>query len=183
MKLESLIEDKYYHIYNRGINGCVIFTNNANKQYFLNLFKKYLSTYVSPFAYCLLSNHFHLVIRIEAEPKLVTQAFSNLFNAYAKTFNKREERTGSLFEKHFKRIELTQEKHLQSLILYVPLNPKMHFGEDFENYIFSSYSSLISKKETLLKREEVLNLFENRENFIITHRNKNVEIEEKFRLE
>jgi REP element-mobilizing transposase RayT len=116
MELETLEKDYYYHIYNRGINADIIFANEANKVYFLELYKKYLTEKVSTLAYCLLSNHFHFLIRVEKEPKDVTQAFSNLFNAYAKAFNKQQNRTGSLFEKHFKRIRLDSEEYLKKLI-------------------------------------------------------------------
>lgn len=115
MKLETLEKDHYYHIYNRGINADVIFVKDANKVYFLELYKKHLAEKVSTFVYCLLNNHFHFLIRIEKEPKEVSQAFSNLFNAYAKAFNKQQRRTGSLFEKHFKRIRLHTEEYLRIL--------------------------------------------------------------------
>ena len=106
MKLEILEENCYYHIYNRGINGCEIFKNRDNYAYFLKLFSKYLIPHVSVFFYCLLKNHVHFVIRIDVDEKIVSQGFSNFFNAYAKAFNKAHNRTGSLFEKHFKRIIL-----------------------------------------------------------------------------
>jgi hypothetical protein len=57
--------------------------------------------------------------------KEVTQGFL-IFNSYAKSFNKQQDRTGSLFEKHFKRIRLNDESYLKHLILYVHLNPKHH---------------------------------------------------------
>jgi len=66
-----------------------------------------------------MNNHFHLVIRLNTQEKEVTQAFSNLFNSYAKAFNKQINRTGSLFEKHFKRIKLKDETYLKQLIVYV----------------------------------------------------------------
>jgi REP element-mobilizing transposase RayT len=91
MKLEVLEKDCYYHIYNRGINGVNIFENEANKVYFLKQFSRYLSDKVSVLAYCLMNNHFHLLIRLDSEEKEVTQAFSNLFNSYAKAFNKQTE--------------------------------------------------------------------------------------------
>ena len=74
-----------------------------------------------------MNNHFHFVIRLNIEEKEVTQAFSNLFNSYAKAFNKQTNRTGSLFEKHFKRRKLKDENYLRHLIMYVHLNPKHHF--------------------------------------------------------
>ena len=111
MKLDILEKDAYYHIYNRGINGCDIFENNDNDTYFMNLFSKHLSSQINIYAYCLLKNHFHFVIKIDNDGKIVTQKFSNFFNAYAKAFNKQQSRTGSLFEKHFKRIRLQSDKY------------------------------------------------------------------------
>ena len=110
MKLEILEKDKVYHIYNRGINGETIFNTDENKRYFLKLYLKYLECKVETFAYCLMDNHFHFVFQINNE-KEVTQALSNLFNAYAKAFNKQNNRTGSLFEKHFKRIKIENEEY------------------------------------------------------------------------
>ena len=103
MELEVLEQDKVYHIYNRGINSETIFTSDENKRYFLKPYLKYLENKADTFSYCLMDNHFHFVIRIINESE-ITQALSNLFNAYAKAFNKQNDRTGSLFEKHFKRI-------------------------------------------------------------------------------
>ncbi|MEP6260953.1 MAG: transposase [Gillisia sp.] len=134
MKLESLEKEHYYHIYNRGINGTTIFAGDENKRYFLALMKKYLSNNVSVFAYCLLGNHFHLVVKIDSDEKKVTQQFSNLFNAYAKAFNKMYSRTGSLFEKHFKRIKLHNDDYLRQVIIYTHLNPKNHYNLDYETY-------------------------------------------------
>lgn len=170
MKLESLKKDKYYHIYNRGINGTDIFTSDGNKEYFLQLYKKHLGEKVSTFAYCLLKNHYHLAIRIDSDPKEVTQSFSNFFNAYAKAFNKAENRTGSLFEKHFKRIELESEKYLQQLILYIHRNPQEHFGISPEEYQFSSFQEVKCERSNLVNRQEVLTLFGGKENFLVVHK-------------
>ncbi len=173
MKLEVLEEDHYYHIYNRGINGENIFISDDNKTYFLKLFLKYLSAKISVFAYCLMDNHYHLVIRIDDEPEVVTQSFSNLFNASAKAFNKQNNRTGSLFEKHFKRIKLINEDYLKQLIVYVHLNPTYHLNIDYRNYVFSSYKTILSTKRTKVKRQEILNIFGGLDNFIFCHKQKN----------
>lgn len=183
MKLEVLEKDNYYHIYNKGINGTDIYFTEENKYYFLQQLDKYLSDKISIYAYCLMDNHFHLVVRIDEEVKTVTQAFSNFFNSYVKAFNKQNDRTGSLFEKHFKRILLENEEYLRNLILYVHLNPKHHLDLKFEDYKFSSYQSFLSQKETKLKREEVLNMFGGIENFIFCHNQKNDLLTEKYTFE
>jgi len=183
MKLEVLEKDGYYHIYNKGINGCLIFENDENKNFFLKQFSKYLSETISIFAFCLMDNHFHLVIRLNEDEKIVTQGFSNFFNSYAKAFNKENGRTGSLFEKHFKRIKLNDEEYLKQLILYVHLNPKYHLDLKFEEYKYSSYQAFILNKETKIEREEVLKLFGGIENVIFSHNHKNDFLSEKHTFE
>lgn len=182
MKLEILEKDKVYHIYNKGINGTTIFNSDENKRYFLKLYLKYLENKVKTFAYCLMDNHFHFVIRINNETE-VTQALSNLFNAYAKAFNKQQNRTGSLFEKHFKRIQIENEEYLKNVIQYIHLNPKHHLDINYKNFIFSSYQTILSDKPTNLLRYEIINLFENIDNFIYCHEFKNEFLSEKQKLE
>ena len=87
MKLEVLEKGNVYHIYNRGINGEIIFNTDENKHYFLKLYSKYLENKADTFAFCLMDNHFHFIIR-NINEKEITQGLSNLFNAYAKAFNK-----------------------------------------------------------------------------------------------
>jgi putative transposase len=183
MKLEVLEKDCYYHIYNRGINGCLIFENDENKNFFLKQLSKYLLDKISIYGYCLMDNHFHLVIRLNEDEEVVIQAFSNFFNSYVKAFNKEIVRTGSLFEKHFKRIRLNDEEYLKQLILYVHLNPKHHLDLKFEDYRYSSYQAFISDKETKIDREEVLKLFGGLENFIFCHNQRNDFLTEKFTFE
>ncbi len=183
MKLEVLENGHYYHIFNRGINGCAIFKNDENKVYFLNLMDKYLTNRVSILSYCLMGNHFHFVVRIIDNEKVVTQALSNLFNAYAKAFNKQQSRTGSLFDKHFKRIKLNNEDYLKYLIIYVHLNPRYHLNVRFETYKFSSYQSILSKIETKVSRKEVLELFDDVENFVYSHKERSQLLAEKYTFE
>ncbi len=56
---------KYYHIYNRGINGCNIFYEEKNYSYFLKKYAHYMSEVLDTFAYCLMPNHFHLLVRVK----------------------------------------------------------------------------------------------------------------------
>jgi putative transposase len=182
MKLEVLEKDKVYHIYNRGINGETIFNSDENKRYFLKLYSKYLEGVIDTFAYCLMDNHFHFVVKINNENK-VTQAMSNFFNAYAKAFNKQNDRTGSLFEKHFKRIQVNDDEYLRNVIQYVHLNPKYHLNIDFRSFTFSSYQTIISTKPTKILRNDVIQMFQDIENFVYCHEFKSVILSEKFTLE
>lgn len=183
MKLEILQKNHYYHIFNRGINSSLLFNNDENKRYFLALVKKYFISKIEMISYCLMDNHFHFVIKVIGAENEVTHSLSNLFNAYAKAYNKQNSRTGSLFEKHFKRIRLNDERYLKQLIIYVHLNPLHHLGTNFEEYTFSSYQILISEKDTMINREEVLELFSGLENFIFSHRQKGNTLSEKYTFE
>ena len=168
MKYEALISGRFYHIYNKGNNDELIFKEAENYQYFLSLVKKYLVNVLDIYSYCLMNNHFHLLVRIKetTESKDVSKSLSNLFNAYAKAFNKKYKRTGSLFRDRFKRILIKDEVYLKNLIVYINLNPVHHkVVNTIESYKYVSYHSLTSEKETLLKREEVLAYFNDTENF------------------
>ncbi len=183
MKLEVLERDHFYHIYNRGINSENIFLSDDNKSYFLKLLSKHLNCKIEVFAYCLMDNHFHFLIKLVDDEKAVTQAFSNFFNSYAKAFNKQNNRTGSLFEKHFKRIKIQDENYLRNIIQYIHLNPKHHLNIDYKTYKFSSFQSIISTNQTKLVRTEVLSYFDNVDNFIFCHNFKNDFLTERFTFE
>ena len=79
--------DQYYHIYNRGAGKGIIFFNPGNYEYLLRLVKRYIKPCgVSVIAYCLMPNHYHFLLRQEAEIPL--SKFINLiFNAYVQAVN------------------------------------------------------------------------------------------------
>ncbi len=62
---DTLEADHFYHIYNRGINSCSVFIDEENYHFFLSRFKKYLSSFIEVYAYCLMPNHFHFLIRVK----------------------------------------------------------------------------------------------------------------------
>jgi REP element-mobilizing transposase RayT len=175
----------FYHIYNRGNNKENIFVIEDNYRYFFNLIKKYILSIAEIYSYCLLKNHFHFLLRIkdfehlpEKYRKDITklhQPFSNLFAAYAKGFNKQTGRTGSLFQENMHKIRVTDLSYLQHLIAYIHLNPTKHgFTDDFRDYKFSSYQSILSDNPTKLKRIDVIYLFDDKENFVYWHDSKKI---------
>ena len=62
---QPLLENIFYHIYNRGNNGDDVFYEARNYKYFLEKYDLYLSDFVETYAYCLLPNHFHILIRVK----------------------------------------------------------------------------------------------------------------------
>jgi len=173
MRLEKIEKDHYYHIFNRGINSNIIFKSEDNMVYFLKLIEKHLLAKVEVLAYCLMNNHFHLVVKIVSEEKKATQAFSNLFNTYAKAFNKQQNRTGSLFEKHFRRKKITDEDYLKNLIIYVHKNPENHnIVKRFQDYKFTSFHSYIRPDNINPSEQQkyILDMFENIDNFKYAHK-------------
>ena len=184
---EPLEFGKYYHIYNRGINSENLFKVNRNHEHFLNLYNKHIEPIAETLAWCLLKNHFHLLVRIKSSEEILQsrkeheikriiaphQSFGNLFNAYTKAINKGYNRHGALFERPFKRKLIDNDTYLQSVIKYIHYNPVNHgFCEHPIEYPWSSYSACISIKPTKLKREKVISLFENIENLKSSHNQK-----------
>jgi len=186
---KQLQPDCIYHIYNRGINGESIFIEERNYTFFLQKYAEYLSPVVDTFAYCMLGNHFHLLVRIKPQEKLksinlmskntenneiglhsadfiVSKQFAKFFSSYTQSFNKAYSRTGSLFDTPFKRIEIQHNSYFTRLIWYIHFNPEKHgFVADFRDYPHSSYHSHLLKKKTNLKRDEVISWFGNEEEY------------------
>jgi len=101
---------------------------------------------------------------------LISKQFSNLFNSYSKSVNKQQNRRGALFERPFKRRKIDNEKYLRNIIHYIHYNPVHHeFTKDLKEWKYSSYNSLITQKKTRLKRDEVIEWFDNLENFVFIH--------------
>jgi len=175
---------QYYHIYNRGNNREDLFPEERNCRYFLELYARHIEPVAETYAYCLMRNHFHLLVRIRDEEDLTgfgkpvrstrspSQAFSNLFNAYTKAFNKTYGRTGTLFERPFHRRAVTREGYALQLVVYIHRNPQKHgFVDDFRDWPHTSYAALLSQHPTRVQREAVLEWFQGAANFVDAHLN------------
>jgi len=205
MKL-LLEHDHYYHIYNRGNNYEDIFVDEKDYKHFLNLLEIYILPVADVYSWCLMKNHFHLLVRIKEEKEIgylnsanakseeaiikwktylldepkkdfnnkpdPTQQFKHLFNAYARWFNLKHARRGSLFEFNYKRKPVENIKQLINLILYIHCNPVNHgFVDQIIEYPWTSYQSFLSKEPSLVNKQEVLNYFDDLENFKYVHKN------------
>ncbi len=166
-----LYEGNLYHIYNRGNGKEKIFFSEENYYYFLRRYEKYICNYVDTFAYCLLPNHFHLLIRIKnVDPETVSGNFRKFFISYSMSVNEREKRRGNLFQRGFKRKLIENERYFYTAVYYIHYNPVHHnIVKDLKKYKFSSYNNLISNDKTILCRDEVMEWFGGRGNFIDYH--------------
>jgi putative transposase len=177
----------YYHIYNRGNNGINVFFDSESYYHFLRLFDRYISPIAETYAWCLLKNHFHILVYIKLDieidfskleystvekPKVLdpSKQFGHLFNAYTQAINKKFKRTGALFEKPFERKQITSEKYLQNVIYYIHNNPVQHgFVQQMSLYPWSSFESIVSDKPTKLKRQNVIDLYGTKLDFLDYH--------------
>lgn len=187
---DTLELGNYYHIYNRGVNSCDIFKEDENYFFFLSKFSNYLLDFVDVYAYCLMPNHFHILIKVNdslgfvkvqnfdkalkdkglhAEDAIVSKQFAKFFSSYTQAFNKFEDRHGPLLESPFKRKRIKDEEYMKNLILYIHHNP-MDIHQNFKNYKFSSYKAIISELKTNINKQKVLDLFGGLENFVHEHR-------------
>ena len=77
---EQLEYEKYYHIYNCGINGCNLFNEPENYSYFLDLYDKYISLIADTYAWVLMPNHFHLLVKIKSEVDILHSLLNSSSN-------------------------------------------------------------------------------------------------------
>ncbi|WP_051293207.1 hypothetical protein [Olivibacter sitiensis] len=154
--MEPLRPNTYYHIYNHANGDDNLFRERKNYSFFLAKYEKHIAPIADTIAWCLMPNHFHLLVRIKSEEDLATafptslafpkfqtleklsssselsisnflsKQFSNFFSSYTQSFNKEYKRRGSLFLKNFKRKKATNDAYLQALVLYIHLNPVKH---------------------------------------------------------
>ncbi len=209
----TLDYDRFYHIFNRGNNYENIYLDQNDYLMFMEFYDIYIDTVADTYAWCLLKNHFHILLRIRKEdeigyldsdysgsrdlntkwkthfpgkpggnfckkPKPDAQ-FQHLFSSYAKYFNKKHERCGSLFTKNYERIRVDNMNYFSNLIVYIHNNPVKHgFTKNAFDYPWSSYLTVTSTKNTKLKREDVLHYFHDLENFEAMHQIRGVDDDE-----
>ncbi len=186
--------NKFYHVLNRGNNKENLFYKPENYEFFLRRFDQYLSAFLNTYAFCLLPNHFHMLLQVksneevqakflEVKPfekvsplktistsEIISKRFHDFFTSYAMAINKQQKRSGSLFLKPFKRVQVDSSTYFSRLVFYIHANPQIHgIYDDFRKYPWNSYNGILSNKPTKLKREETLEWFKDRENYIEYH--------------
>ncbi len=150
-----------------------------NYEYFTGKWSYYIPSVADTFAYSLLDNHFHALVKIkegalsfrniaglEYTP-IPERQYSHMLNGYAQGFNATYHRTGSLFEHPFKRTIINNKKQLINTLAYILFNPQKHeFAVNFRHYPYSSYQLLINDNPSFIDKETVLEWFGGKEKFV-----------------
>lgn len=192
-KKRSFSPDLCYHVYNCGVEKRKTFNKDQDYSRFLEVIAYYLfkqnipysqfnklseegreylksnppgsmTKRVAVFAYCLMPNHFHFLVK-QLKTSGIRDFLSDITNSYTKYFNTKYERLGYLFQGNFKAKEITDESSLLQVSRYIHLNPvnstKVNWKKEVESYPYSSYKDWIQPDDgPIVKRKELETLLE-----------------------
>lgn len=157
--LRSHSTSKTYHIILKGIDSQDIFYSDQDRKFFLNQLSITKIEYnYQIYAYCMMDNHVHMVIRVEDE--ILSKAMQSILIRYAQHFNKKYKRTGSLFQDRFKSKKIEDKTYFLDVCRYVHRNPENAGIAKTADYEWSSYKEYLGK-EKLVSKRAVLYYFNN----------------------
>lgn len=153
-------ESEYYHVYNRGVEKRIIFLDEEDYRHFLYLM--YLCNsersitlrdvgmafergkhIVAIGAYCLMPNHFHILIK-QVDEGGISNFMKKLLTAYSMYFNRKYKRTGHLFEGVFKSRHVSSDQYLKYLYAYIHLNPAKKIDKNWKEKRTRSKKELLA---------------------------------------
>lgn len=202
MRKTELETGEYYHIYNRGVDKRIIFLDEADIRRFYQSVEEFntlepigsiyehsfvkrlgseaskskpaATTLVSVIAHCANPNHFHLLLRQEAE-KGIEKFMHKVGTGYTKYFNNKYKRSGALFQGVFKSIHVDTNEYLLHLSAYINLNDRVHqLGSEASKLVGSKSSwgeytwkerAWRGMKMRICKKEIILDQFADRDEY------------------
>ncbi|MBK9735277.1 MAG: hypothetical protein IPO92_10035 [Saprospiraceae bacterium] len=188
-------ENEYYHIYNKAINGITLFKCDQEYVDFLFKYKKYVSPCFNTYAYCLMPNHFHFLIRVkqvevvkkfsktqktkkalafmydhEYFNDFISDQFKRMFSSVAIRYKNRYNHKGAVFIEKYKRIQSQDIFKNIYWLTYIHHNPiHHHYTKEYSEWIYSSYNTYIINSESEICREEVYEWFGGKQYFLQYH--------------
>ena len=170
---EVMLADSYYHVYARGTNKQPIYLDEADYRFFLSLFKRYLSDSnistrdnseseyqklgdaVEILAYCLMPNHFHLLV-YQIDKEGMSRLMHSIMTSYSRYFNKKYKRSGPLFGSRYKASLVSSDDYLLHISRYIHCN-----HSDWINYPHSSIRAyLYDDTQQWLHKNRITELYE-----------------------
>ncbi len=141
------------HVIARGAERTTIFCDNHDRKVFLDRLAVILEeSHTQCYAWALLQNHFHLLLRTDSIP--LSKVMRRLMTGYAVTFNRRYKRRGHLFQNRYKSVVCEENPYLLELIRYIHLNP-VRAGlvkniRELDTYSWCGHSTILGKRENPL---------------------------------
>lgn len=153
-----------HHVMGRGVAGCEIFRDDHDREGFLNRLAETVGRPEGPYLYAwaLLTNHFHLLLRAGEKP--LSKTMARLMTGHAVAFNRRHKRKGHLFQNRYKSILVEEEPYFLELVRYIHLNPvrcgiAKELGE-LNRYRYSGHAVIMGLRNyNVQKVDEVLTRF------------------------
>ncbi|MDO8639863.1 MAG: transposase [bacterium] len=194
--IKTYSENGYYHLYNRGVEKRIIFCDEQDYKVFLNYLKLYLeppppierrianvgdysftaikrplnnfNKEIELMCFCLMPNHFHLLIK-QKSLKSIKTFMQSLLTKYVSYFNRRHKRIGALFQGTYKGILIKNDEYLLQLSRYIHLNPISHFKFDIKDVkvqplhmTYSSFAEYLELRRTgWVNTDFILSFFKN----------------------
>ena len=151
-------ESGIYHIMLRGINRQQIFEDAEDCYKFLTVLTEYKEICgYNVYAYCLMGNHIHLLLKEGVEP--LEQVFRRVCGKFVYWYNAKYQRTGHLFQDRFKSEPVDTQEYLQTVIRYIHQNPvKAGMCKRVSEYAYSSYAAYFGD-ETLVDTAYILQIW------------------------
>ena len=161
-------EGNFYHLYNRGHDRSKIFFEEKNYLFFMKrLEEKICNHHMDIISYCLMPNHYHLLVYVNAGGNAPKQ-MQALGTSYSKAVNKAYQKTGGLFQGAYKGIHVDKNEYLVYLSKYIHMNPvKAGMVKRPEDYHYSSYGNFFEeRKDGFVKPDVILSQFKNADDYV-----------------
>ncbi|SDZ12181.1 transposase [Tindallia californiensis] len=150
-----------YHVMAKGNNGEDVLREEMHKKKYLEIIERYKEKQgFILYAYCIMDNHVHLLIQVEDIP--LSQIMQRIQQVYTQWFNKKQNRTGHVFQQRYKALLCDKDNYLLQLIKYIHLNPVKGNLAGGILYQWSSHRFYLGKKGNLVNTDYVLSLFSQR---------------------
>jgi len=160
MKKVILEPGRCYHVYNCAAGGDPLFDDESDRSFFMDLYRNHVTPVAETYAYCLLPDHVHFLVKIRDGVAGPYKHFAILFNAYSKGWNRRRERRGKLFRFKLKRIEVRREAIFRDLVRYINLNPCRHgLTKNPAHFRYCSFNATVRQSLSLIPRDELAGRF------------------------
>ena len=146
-----LSDSGYYHVVVKGDGGQIIFESDADRRYYLRLLEECIDeSLVDVHAYCLMSNHVHLVL--EDHNRMLSSFVKHLSERYAMYFSKKTGRVGHVFQGRFWSEPIESDEYFLSAVRYVHKNPEVAGICAAREYQWSSFAAHMGQKSFVCRR-------------------------------